>query len=58
MTKRDTRCKATGPGDHPGKRVLHSLDLEHVPNCNIMQQGVAVAKPTGHKGRRQTLGLV
>ena len=23
-----------------------------------MQQGVAVVKPTGHKGRRQALGLV
>ena len=36
------RCKATSPGDHPGKTVLHSLELEHAPNCDIMQQGVAV----------------
>ena len=24
------------------KTVLHSLELEHVPNCDTMQQGVAV----------------
>ena len=48
----------TSPGDHPGKTVLHSLELEHVPNCDTMQQGVAAVKPTGHKSRRQALGLV
>ena len=36
----------------------HSLELEHVPNCDTMQQGVAVVKPTGHKRRRQALDLV
>ena len=46
------------PSDHPGKTVLHSLELEHVLNCDTMQQGVAVVKPTGHKSRRQALGLV
>ena len=43
---------------HSGKTVLHSLELKHVPNCNNMQQGVAVVKPTGHKGRCQAPGLV
>ena len=38
--------------DHPGKTVLHSLELEHVLNCDTMQQGVAVVKPTAHKSRR------
>ena len=52
------RCKATSPGDHPDKTVLYSLELEHVRNCDIMQQGVAVVKPTGHKGRLQAFGLV
>ena len=54
VTKGSARCKATSPGDHPGKTVLHSLELEHVPNCDTMQQGVALAvvKPTGHKSRR------
>ena len=52
------RCKAISPGNHPGKTVLYSLELEHVPTCDTMQQGVAVVKPTGHKGRRQALGLV
>ena len=56
VTKGHARCKATSPGDHPGKRVLHSLELEHVPNCDsTMQQRVAVFKPTGRKGRRQAL---
>ena len=41
-----------------GRTVLHSLELEHVPNCDTMQQGVAVVKPTGHKDRRQALSLV
>ena len=58
VTKGDARCEATSPGDHPGETLLHSLELEHVPNCDTMQQGVAVVKPTGHKGRRQALGLV
>ena len=58
VTKGGARCKATSPGDHPGKKVLHSLELEHVPNCDTMQQGVAVVKPSEHKGRRQALGLV
>ena len=52
------RCKATKPGNHSGKRVPHSLELEHVPNRDTMEQAVAVVKPTGHKGRRQALGLV
>ena len=52
VTKGSARCKATTPGDHPGKTVLHSLELEHVPNCDTMQQGVAVVKATGHKSRR------
>ena len=56
--KGDARSKVTSPGDHPGKTVLHSLELEHVPNCDTMQQGVAVVKPTEHKGRCQALGLV
>ena len=51
------RCKAAIPGDYSGKTVLHSLELEHVPNCDTMQQGVAAVKPTAHKGRRQALGL-
>ena len=58
VTKGDARCKATSPGDHPGKTVLHSLELEHATNCDTMQQAVAVVKPTGHKGRHQALGLV
>ena len=58
VTTGGARCKATCPGDHPGKTVLHFLDLEHVPNCDTMQQGVAVVKPTEHKSRRQALGLV
>ena len=58
VTTGGARCKATSPGDHPGKTVLHFLDLEHVPNCDTMQQGVAVVKATGHKSRRQALGLV
>ena len=41
VTKEGARCKATSPGDHPGKTVLHSLELKHVPNCDTMQQGVA-----------------
>ena len=36
--------------------TLWSLSMS--PNCDTMQQGVAVVKPTGHKGRRQALGLV
>ena len=36
------RCEVTSPGNYSGKTVLHSLELEHVPNCNTMQQGVAV----------------
>ena len=51
VTKGDARCIATSPGDHPGKTVLHSLKLEHVPNCDNMQQGVAIVMPTGHKKR-------
>ena len=47
VTKRETRGRATSPGDHPGKTVLHSLELEHFPNCDTMQQGVTVVKPTG-----------
>ena len=31
MTKEDARCKATSPGDHSGKAVLHCPELEHVP---------------------------
>ena len=51
-------AKQTSPDDHPGKTVLHSLELDHVPNCDTMQQEVAVVKPAAHKGRRQALGLV
>ena len=58
MTKEGARRKAMSSDDHPGETVLHSLEFEHVPNCDIMQQGVAVVKPTGHKSRRQALGLV
>ena len=58
MTKRGARCKATIPGNHSGKTVLHSLKLEDVPNFDTMQQGVAVVKLTEHKGRHQALGLV
>ena len=53
-----SRCKATSPGNYSGKALLHSLELEHVRNCDTMQQAVAVVKPTGHKSRRQALGLV
>ena len=45
-------------GNHSGKTVLHSVDLEYVPNYDTMQQGVAVVKPTGGMGRLQALGLV
>ena len=58
VTKGDARCKVNSPGNHSGKTVLHSLELEHVPNCDTMQQGVAVVKLTGHKDRYQALGLV
>ena len=51
-------AKQPSPDNHSGKTVLHSVELEHVPNCDTMQQGVAVVKPTGHKGRHQALGLV
>ena len=40
------------------RQVLHSLEPEHVPNCDTMQQRVAVVKPTGLNSRRQALGLV
>ena len=60
VTKGGARCKATSPGDHPGKTVLHSLELEHVPNCmrHHSAASCSIVKPTGHKGRRQALGLV
>ena len=58
VAKGVAKCKATSPGDHPGKTVLHSLELEHVLNCDTMQQGVAVVRPTGHKSRHHALGLV
>ena len=51
-------CKAISPGNHSGRTVLHSLEFEHVPNCDTMQQGVAVVKPPGHKGSLQALGLI
>ena len=54
----DAKCKAIRPGNQSDKRVLHSLELEHVPNRDTMEQAVAVVKSTGHKGRRQALGLV
>ena len=51
--QRDQRTLVTTSG----KTVLHSLELELVPNCDTMQQAVAVVKLNGHKDRRQALGL-
>ena len=55
---RGARCKAISPGDHSGKTAVQSPELEHVPNCDTMQERATVVKPTGRKDRRQALGLV
>ena len=51
--KGDAKCKATSPGNHSGKTVLHSLKLEHTSlAATPCSRGAEVVKPTGHKGRR------